>query len=997
MLFVPWLSRFLPRALLILVCAALLSLAVLAVFLHNNPHALAEHIAKRIEQRTGMAWSMGGVAVALLPVPSLAMSDVSASGGSVEFSVAYVTLRPAILPLLRGEFEPGNVTLLRPRLRLRASADAAGGGAPPAERRQSAALPDVSRLFDMMNGCDVDILYGSLERESASGPPLRLEDVSVEALFSLSPRLRVKASGLLRRDGRPLPFAVSGGIAREDDGRFRISRFHLELDKDSLNMEGLLSLSGENAPRMEGGVNIQRLSLTQWFGFARRLPPGLRRSLDDIRGGLDFKADMRGLEATRIEAAAAGGNFAGRGGVARWAEPVVFLDLAAPELVLRDAFPEAEGESPVAPDFGHSPLTPEPGSPVVATFPGPDINYDIRLRADRLQAWKLPLEDVGFNCVPGDGGLVSMSFVGSVYGGKGEGNLLLRSTPSGPAYAVKARLKNIPAERLAAAWRVAWMPGGRLWLDTAFNSQGPDFAVFLASMEGTAALRLENGTLFPGKTEKDKFPFIRLSLEARAKSAGPAASGRIPDELVYGGLWKAAVETSQFKGELRAEGPLTFRTGRQPSVSLRDAPGRLSLWMDKETLGSGEPLNAEASGRFSLRGEQAALEVEDMRAAVWGVKLQGNALAEWSGRGAALKAGISAAASDARRALRAVSPELASAFPVGTLGAAYGAAEVSWGDDRLELSRMRITLDGTTYTGSCGRQRGRPARWEFDLSADALDLDKYIPSEAHGGGKSAPPAPPAPWKLRWMRENEARGTLRVDTLRLRKLTVRQARLPLRLEAGVLECADGRGVLYGGALAFHIRAEAGKGLRIESGLEAENVHLLPLSLDRGMKVALDGRGSFKFQARGVLFSRADMPAALSGSWRLRLTEARLQRRNAEAQPQGSPTILGLAQASGSMVKGVLHSDNLLIDGRGVRAAGGGWVDLAAQTLDVNMHMNMPGLPEFPVRFYGSLEEPQRSVNAGKAIVNALGSLGSGVIGLLGDVLGGVLGGALRLLP
>ena len=101
--------------------ALLLTLSAMsaAVFwlLQRNPEALAQHYIEQIAASTGLNITVESVNVALLPLPSLAVSNASVEGKSFSFTVAYATLRPDFLALLRGELLPRNITLLRPRLK----------------------------------------------------------------------------------------------------------------------------------------------------------------------------------------------------------------------------------------------------------------------------------------------------------------------------------------------------------------------------------------------------------------------------------------------------------------------------------------------------------------------------------------------------------------------------------------------------------------------------------------------------------------------------------------------------------------------------------------------------------------------------------------------------------------------------------------------------------------------------------------------------------------
>jgi len=100
--------------------ALLLTLSALAAgvvwLLQRNPQALADHYIEQLAARTGLTIRVESVNVALLPLPSLAVSNASVDGQGWKFTAAYATLRPDFLALLRGELRPRNITLLRPHL-----------------------------------------------------------------------------------------------------------------------------------------------------------------------------------------------------------------------------------------------------------------------------------------------------------------------------------------------------------------------------------------------------------------------------------------------------------------------------------------------------------------------------------------------------------------------------------------------------------------------------------------------------------------------------------------------------------------------------------------------------------------------------------------------------------------------------------------------------------------------------------------------------------------
>ena len=176
-------------------------------------------------------------------------------------------------------------------------------------------------------------------------------------------------------------------VAPQPDPPVRLERIRLELGEDSATLDGNLILDKQRGPVLNGSLQAHRLSLTRWLGFARDLAPGLQMALDNITDSLlEFELDAEGLRVPYIVAHASGSRFTGSGGVARWAEPVVALDLTAPEVKLGRAIPEAVGTLPLQVYFPHGPLTSLRASrstPLPPPDPATDldIGYDIRLNA----------------------------------------------------------------------------------------------------------------------------------------------------------------------------------------------------------------------------------------------------------------------------------------------------------------------------------------------------------------------------------------------------------------------------------------------------------------------------------------------------------------------------------------------------------------------------------------------------------------------------------------
>ena len=1138
-------SRWARRALMALRGLTLFSLLCLLVlgatafWLHRNPQALATHLAEAVEQRTGIQCTLGAVDVVFFPVPSLGIADVRMHTPQLDFSVAFATVRPALLPLLRGQFAPGSITLLRPSLTRTPLAssgpqNAAHAASAPAQEfpwtQWAASLSTLGQSIPPeLHGMSLQILHGALSYSLETGQALTMDSISTDlrltpggpvgtlslgqsvlhegkkitasldalrlelggqwlyawqgagvrarldtrlhipglvqglhlsldaeqktGLAESQPHWEAQASikGKLLWDGTKagtlvaLPVAVQGRAKGSFQQGVQLEDIRLALADDVLRGQALFTQgAADQPPRLSGTLELQRLSLSQWFGFARKLPPGLQRTLHRLHGKLRFDMTPQGLDVPYIEVSAADGIFTGKGSVPQWARPVITLDLVAPAMTLSKGLPEAEGQTPSAPVFGHAPLTPEPGTGAAKSLSGPDIDYDINLRVQELAAWQLRLGETSFRCIPGawtqgtgksdapapQNGQSSalMTFgAGQIYGGRGEGQLLLSSpAPGKTGYGVKLALRNINMEPLLS--RLAERPqgkdvapapvllSGRLNLDTEFNAQGHTLAAFFASQEGTLQVRVDNGHVLTEGDKKEKRPFTRLRLEAKVRGeqgqvAATPGQKRLPDELVYTGQWKASLDAPRLKGAFQMEGPMSFSSKGLLPLQWRKVPGYLTLEADKSLLAEygwptpkeGAPATGtqkmDLSGRFSLHSAERTFAVEDAQAALPGLgnaQLKGHVLGAIPAQGAWLEGTLEGHTDSARALLRQVLPSAADSLPASTLHKAQGKARLAYRDKSLSLNDLHVKVDNMSASGwISGIWKDRPA-WRFDLDVGTLDVDAYLPPRKNtgngadkGSGKNA--AAPPSWKLDWMKEWDAQGQLNIQTLLVRKLTLRHLRTPVQLRQGALDFPTLRGDLYGAPLTGSFKAEASESLKLLLHVEAQGMDMLALSTDRHMDTQLGGQGSLWATLQGTARSGADIPAALDGTWRIRVEDAFTQPR--QAKGKASRSALGEIQTSGVMEKGVLRSGNLTISSPTMQARGGGWVNLDKDTLDVALTVTMYRIPEFPVRFYGSLDNPQRSINAGKAITSTLGNLGSDVV----DVLGNVIGGALRFLP
>lgn len=1071
---------------IVLSVVVLIGIALLGtgIFLRQNPHALAEKLADAIRTRTGIECTMGLVDVAMLPIPALAVTDVRISTDTMTLTVAYATMRPSLRALLRGEFDPSDITLLRPDLRLKnaavpptpkaqGQASAAPYAAPKAQ--ESATTKSVSAPMDlpvnltipaMLLQSRIIIQHGTLEVQDFQGRRVQMQEIRTDisptapdsvsgwvhigtatvydgdnvaahlsalqvemdgAILALhqgakgrvrlqgqafmpqvlyldtmdiqinqgnsgptesqpNTLLLAKMQGSFPFGGDSIPFHFDGKGKSTGQGPILIDNLDLGLDRDRLRIQGSMTLpKGDSLwPTIAGSMTIHRLSLPQWFGFGRPMPAGLQHTLDALTGNMNFTLNPKGLEVSHLLINVAGTTFEGTGGVASWAKPVIAINARSSQLTLDKALPEATGNFPEAPAYAHSPLTPEPGSDAAAGMNMPDLNYDIQLGVDSLHYGPLQMQKVQYRCIPAGQGTVDMRFgVGTLYGGSADGAMLLTSATAAnkTQYTILANLKNIDLQKpLNVLTGSKWL-GGRMNVAAQWRAEGKTFPLFLATLNGTSTIKIEDG-FYDSPTVKgdsDKFVFNRLELNSRLRSqADPSPAKNVSSDLwTMDGDWQGQLHTKQWHGSVRLDGPISLHRKKGLPLTFYKVPGSFSVELYKNLTGLPQDVKAHATGRFTFNSNTGAFDAEDSSITAEGLELRGNLQSNLLAL--AVDGDVHLKSQHLRRALTALGYPL-DKVPAKALQHVDGRARIAYSPTSLTLRDIKATIDSSHVTGLVeGQWQGRP-QWKFDLKADKFDLAKYrIPSPA---GKA--PSTQV-WNLKAMQGTDVQGNLGFGSLQIFKVHLQNAHIPVRLRNGTLDCAPLKAQAYSGAVTGAFHAESKNGLKLQLDIQATAVDMLGLTMDQQLGTVLGGKALLNGSTSGTIRSDSDIPVALSGTYGLEIPSGFYQSRNTAGALTGSKSSFNLVRGTGQMRNGVLHNNDFVMSSNNMRVSGKGEIDFVSDQLDYTVLVNLNNIAEFPIRYSGSLTKPVRTIQAGKAIVDTLEQLGSDVLGIVGDVL------------
>lgn len=484
------------------------------------------------------------------------------------------------------------------------------------------------------------------------------------------------------------------------------------------------------------------------------------------------------------------------------------------------------------------------------------------------------------------------------------------------------------------------------------------------------------------------FKSLEAGLKLRGGSWGKQGLG-------LNGQWQGRFDGTGLDARADLNGMIWFSGdgAGNGNLDFQNLPGSLSVQLSPERSSLPDGLHADVAGNFSCRGARNQLSVSNAHGNALGIEAQGQAQVSSGKGGIAWQGKIFAQSADLGRTLR-LARGVNFTFPSG-LRALTLEADFKGDADELALSAIRAKLDQSSVTGSFFASWRKQLSLEFQLTADQVDLDRYLDAKGNGSKQVAQRGGSAPhklWDLRFLREFSAQGELRVKLLTTWRFKLQEARIPVKLENGRLTCAPVTGRFYGAALQSRGSIDFTKGLHFENSLSVENFDLGAASRDRGGSAALGGRAGLSSEVRASLTGPGQLPAALNGNWRFTVRDGSYQQRGPDGQLKGKPTRFQTAGASGNIAAGIARSSDFDLQGPGLKVHGGGWINLNTNTLDCNFTVNMKNLPDFPLRLYGSLDNSKTSIGTGKLILNTIGGITQGFV----DVLGGHCAGHMAAL-
>lgn len=815
---------------------------------------------------------------------------------------------------------------------------------------------------------------------------------------------------------------------------------HVALDTFALG-DTVLNLDALLFPKnlaVAGRLGIERVSLTRWLTFARHLSPGLQISLDKITDGfIDFYIDTHHLRAPNIKACAAGATFTGHGGIADWKDIVIFLDMKSDFVDLGQAIPESVGRMKEPPKYAHRPLTEMSGADIFARAKDTDtrasragetlaqekdghkqkdqnrnqnkdqqkaglaegaqpkgvpakkrlLSYDIRLGAAKIHYGYADIVEGGVIIRPGTNSKGEDSARLDMRAGLFDGKCTGYAHFSGQKeteYEFAIEVAGSSLKKLHRAMDFIPFTSGTGSCRVEVTSKGSEINRFLANLRGR--VRVTGTSTVMEKAER--FSPMRLACDLRLGSAAFQNSA-----LGLNGTWDVKVNGSKgWSADIYLPGMVWF--GGKAGVRMDNLAGKLNVRNTEKLVPAFKQDNVtmDLEGKTSLDISRNIVRMSQGHYELPGAVFDGNVEAT-IGRTPTLEGSFAKASVDLPRATPLIREKTVS-YPKFLEHLTLSSVRVRLTDHDVTLNHFATHVDGIPVRGELALNfaKERP-HVTFNLHAGSLNLDTYI-GEKKKAQNQAQAQAQNPQHKRWdfpaLREFSAQGSLKLDSLRVKKVTITNVQLPMTLANGQLDVPRVTGIIYGGEFTGKGRVSFERGVAFSSTLKVTQLDLGALLKDREIKGIFRGRTDFAATLASSMQGPGELARNLNGRLSFQTGQGSYQSVDKNLRPKGKPTVFNRAGCTGQISEGILRTNDFALMGPELRLTGSGWIDLAKETLDMNFVADMNNLPNIPLRLHGTFEHPETDIKGGMVILNAIGGIFTGIFGFLGDMLGGIIG-------
>ncbi|MBU1002883.1 MAG: AsmA family protein [Proteobacteria bacterium] len=512
----------------------------------------------------------------------------------------------------------------------------------------------------------------------------------------------------------------------------------------------------------------------------------------------------------------------------------------------------------------------------------------------------------------------------------------------------------------------------------------------------------------------------RASLSGMNLSTGP---------MVLGSPFTFSFSTRAEAAEPPFSGNLTLTADADPGKDFKAPSFRnviLTLAADGKPLPGGH-VDASLAGDILIDLNSNTLDILSMRLTALDMKINGNVHVAQLDTEPVVRTTLNFSELNPKKLMQALGlPPLETADPT-VLQKASGSIEATATANSATIKRLDLKVDDTALSGSASVFNFDKPAVLFDLQADSLNVDRYLPPEKKdtgttetsgkagkdtGAQKSEAKDTASSLPKDQLRALNVDGILKVGSLTLYNLRLTDVNVTVKAKDGLIRITPFSAALYGGAINTNLTADMrAKTTKTELDLGLTNFMLGGFLKDligeekvtgvTDLSVKLAGSGEDWKTLAGTLIGNAKV-ALHDGVFKgFQILPESVLKKAKEVDPQKREATIKKQQpyqditASFSVRDGVVSTSDTALAADGLGASGAGLVDLSKEQIDYRAIVDITALPRIPVTIKGHWSDPSISLDTvafleetAKGIINVPINIGKGAGNVGKDLLKGI---------
>ena len=189
-------------------------------------------------------------------------------------------------------------------------------------------------------------------------------------------------------------------------------------------------------------------------------------------------------------------------------------------------------------------------------------------------------------------------------------------------------------------------------------------------------------------------------------------------------------------------------------------------------------------------------------------------------------------------------------------------------------------------------------------------------------------------------------------------------------------------------------------------QIDNGNMLAITKMRKHDTLMAGNALLQLNTHGTFQTFSDILSKLNGTWNVNIQNGYIQNNKPEPftpteknkvfnpsivnQPQekianGSKTYFNNLLSSGNIVNGIISAPKFVISSSTLSVIGNGTVNIVNRQINAKAKATYHGISEIPITVTGTLDNPTTTIHFLNAVAGTLGNIGSGFLGILGNIL------------